>query len=426
MELTEEEKQALINEAAEQAKTKALAEFTKAAQKDVDAINKLIADQRTEYDKFLKAKLTEADFKASEDKRLAEEKVLKERIDTLETKLKRPGQEDPDQKAQTPGAAEYKKSFFNFMRSGRMILTDEGTKHIEQRIKETKALVSDTTGQILIPEEIESEIYRALPNINIIRGLATIRPTTSDRIRRRSMTEVAMGWGKLELGAEPVEQDVTPTEAYQYVEDLEGLARIGKDELADTDVGLEAILVDSFSRARARAEETAFVSGTAHANEQPEGILNGTTVTRVATQTADVIEADDFLNLIYAVPAQYRRNGKLLVPSTTELAMRKLKSATEELYLWQPNVQAGQPATFAGYPVLAQEDIGAIAASLNCDIAIFGDIQAGYRIVDRQGMMIQRLLELWATAGLVGILVSSRVTGGVIRADALRVLQEAS
>jgi HK97 family phage major capsid protein len=219
---------------------------------------------------------------------------------------------------------------------------------------------------------------------------------------------------------------MVPSEDYQYIEDLEGLARIGKDELADTDIALESIIVDSFTRARARAEETAFAAGTGHANEQPEGILNGTTVTRVATQTADVIEGDDFLNLIYAVPAQYRRNGKILVPSTTELAMRKLKSATEELYLWQPNVQAGQPATFAGYPVLAQEDIGAIGASSQCDIGIFGDIQAGYRIIDRQGMKIQRLLELWATAGLVGILVSSRLTGGVIRADALRILQEAA
>ena len=44
-------------------------------------------------------------------KELAEEKKLKERIDTVETKLKRPGQEDLDQKAEIPGAAEYKKSF---------------------------------------------------------------------------------------------------------------------------------------------------------------------------------------------------------------------------------------------------------------------------------------------------------------------------
>lgn len=424
-ELSKEDRQAIVDDAAEQAKTAAVAEFTKTAQKDVDAINQLIKDQRTEYDKFLEGKLSDADFKTSEEKRLTAEKALKDRIDTMETKMSRPAQPDPDQKTLSPGATEYKKAFFKFLRSGpggQLILNDEATKYVKER----KALVSDTTGQILIPEELESEIYRELPNINVIRGLATIRTTARDRVLRRSLTEVDMGWGKLELGAEPDETDVTPSEDYQYVEDLNGLARIGVDELADTDVSLEAILVDSFARARARKEETGFISGTNHANEQPQGILNGTTVTRVTGATANVIVVDDFLDLIYAVPAQYRRNGKLLVPSTTELAMRKLKSSTEELYLWQPNVQAGQPATFAGYPVIAQEDIGAIGASDECDIAIFGDIKAGYRIIDRQGMKVQRLLELWATAGLVGILVSSRVTGGVIREDALRILKEAA
>lgn len=420
MELTDEQKKALADEAAKKAQA-AVAKESKGA---IAEINKLITQQREKYDEFLKGKLAESDFKTFEEKAQAAEKELKERMDTIETKMKRPAQTDADTKELTPGALEYKKSFFNFLRSGpggQFELTEAGEKYMTER----KALVSDTTGQILIPEEVESEIYRALPNINIIRGLATIRPTTSDRIRRRSLTEVAMGWGKLELDAEPTEQDVTPSEDWQYVEDLEGLARIGKDELADTDVALEAILVDSFSRARARSEETAFIKGTAHANQQPEGILNGSTVTRVQGKEADKICVDDILDLIYAVPAQYRRNGKILVPSTTELAMRKLTSAGDEkLYLWQPNVQAGQPATFAGYPVLAQEDIGPLKASSACDIAIFGDIQAGYRIVDRMGMKVQRLLELWATAGLVGLLVSSRLTGGVIRADALRILKE--
>lgn len=418
MELTEEEKKALMDEFIEKAK----ADLAKEAKADIEKINALIADQRKEYDKLLEGKITDADYKEFETKSLAAEAELKKRVDEIETKMNRPPIEHPEDKEKEPkpGQKEYKAAFFNFMRSGKIELNEEAHKYVLER----KALVSDTTGQILIPEELESEIYRALPKINIIRQLATQRTITRDRIRRRSLTEVEMGWGKLELGKEVVETDVVPSEDYQYVEDLEGLSKIGKDELADTDISLEAIIVDSFGRAKAEKEETAFVAGTGHANQQPEGILNGTTVTRVTNATADVIVVDDFLKLIYAVPAQYRRNGKLLVPSTTELAMRLLKSAVEKLYLWQPSVQAGQPATFAGYPVLAQEDIPALGSADECDIAIFGDIKAGYRVIDRQGMAIQRLLELFATAGLVGILVSSRVTGGVIRADALRILKE--
>lgn len=416
-ELSKEDKQAIVDEAAEQVKAKAVAEFTKAAQKDVDAINKLIEDTRKKYDDKLEGKTTEADFKAYEQKALAAEKALQERIDTLETKLKRPGLENPEQKADIPGATEYKKSFFNYLRTTKMVMDEKAEKYFEER----KALVSDTTGQILIPEEIEAEIYRALPKINVVRKYATVRPITSNRIRRRSMTEVEMGWGKLELGKEPVETDVVPSEAYQYVEDLEGLARIGKNELADSDVSLEAIIVDSFGRAKAETEETAFVKGTGHANEQPDGITLGTTVTDVNTHASDAVVFDDFLNLIYAVPAQYRRNGVMLAASTTMKAMRKLKDLDGQ-YLWQPSVQAGQPASIMGYPIEAQEDLDPLTTALG-DIAVFGDIKAGYRILDRQGMMVQRLIEVYATAGLIGILVSSRVTGGVIRADALRILK---
>ncbi len=425
MEITEEEKKALLAEFIEKAKTALALE----AKSDIDKINTLIADQRKEYDKFLEGKTTEADFKAYEVKSLDAEKVLKKRVDEIETKMARPPVEVPggtEKKDVKPGQLEYKADWMKFMRSargGELRLSDAAEKYDMER----KALVSNTAGQILLPEELESEIYRALPNLNIIRNFAAQRTITRERILRRSMTEVTMGWGKLELGDEPDETEVTPSSAYQYPEDLEGLARIGKDELADTDVALEALFVDSFGRARARMEETGFVVGTGHSNRQPEGMLNGSTLTRVTGATADVIVVDDFLDLIYAVPAQYRRNGKLFVPSTTELAMRKLKSAgSEKLYLWQPNVQAGQPSTFAGFPVHAQEDIPAIGATDEGDIAIFGDIQAGYRIIDRQGMTIQRLFELWAIAGLVGLLASARVTGGVIRADALRVLKEAA
>ena len=422
MELTAEEKQQLTDELVDKAKAALVLE----AKADIEKINKLIKDQRAEFDKFLEGKLTESDFKTYEAKSLDAEKVLKKRVDEIETKMARPPIEIPaeGQPVVKPGQMEYKAAFMKFMRSGRggeLILDDAAEKYDMER----KALVSDVTGQILLPEEIESEIYRALPTLNIIRGLATVRPITRNRILRRSMTEVTMAWGKLELGDEPTETDVVPSSEYQYPEDLEGLARIGKDELADTDAPLDPLIVDSFGRARARKEETGFITGTGHSNRQPEGMLHGATLTRVIGATADVIVTDDILDLIYAVPAQYRRNGRLLFPSTTILAMRKLKSGgAEALYLWQPNVQAGQPSNFAGYPVLAQEDIGALGASLSCDIGIFGDIQAGYRIVDRKGMTIQRLFELWALSGLVGILASARTTGGVIRADALRVLRE--
>ena len=50
-------------------------------------------------------------------------------------------------------------------------------------------------------------------------------------------------------------------------------------------------------------------------------------------------------------------------------------------------------------------------------MAIFGDFKAGYRIIDRTGMTIQRLVELYAEEGVVGFLVTKRVSGAVMRAS---------
>jgi len=388
-------------------------------EQQIREFNTLVGEFRTKLEAQEKGRITKAEFTEFEAK-------ITPRIDMLETQIRRPGLAAPGDTAGEvkEGQAEYRKAFLSFYRTGRLDLCDKAQKYAIER----KALVADTTGQILIPEELEAEIYRSLPKINVIRQYCLVQTTIRDRRRRRSLTEVTVAWGKLETGAVPPESTPVPSEDWQYVEDLNGLAKIGKDELADTDTALESTVIDSFSRAIAETEETAFTVGTGHSFQQAEGILNGSVVTRVATAAADAIAIDDMLNLCYAVPRQYRKNGVFFVPSTTELALRKLRVVSAGPvygeYLWQPSVQAGKPATFAGYPIENQEDIPAIASSSACDIAVFGDLRAGYRVLDRQGMTLQRLVELFTTAGLVGILVGSRVTGGVIRPDAMRVLRE--
>lgn len=370
-------------------------------------------------------------LKASEEGRLTKSELLEfearvtPRIDFLETAIRRPGLQVGGGKELKEGQAEYMAAFLKMLKTGKLELDTKAEKYILER----KALVADATGEILIPEELESEIYRTLPKINVIRGLCTVRTTIRDRIRRRSLTEVTVSHGKLETGAVPAETTPVPAEAFVYVEDVNGLAKLGKDEMADSDVMLEATVMDSFSRALAEDEETMCVNGRGHASQEQEGILLGTTVTRVLTTAADAISAEDLLNLAYAVAKQYRKNGRYLVPSTTELAMRKLRASGDGThftgnFLWQPAVAAGAPATFAGFPVENQEDIPAIGASAGCDVAIFGDLKAGYAIIDRQGMTVQRLVELFATAGMIGILVNQRAGACVIRPDALRVLQE--
>ncbi|MEV7268411.1 phage major capsid protein [Micromonospora aurantiaca] len=305
-------------------------------------------------------------------------------------------------------------AFANWLRRGRGGLS-----------REERALVENAQGEILVPEDLEAEIIRSIPDLTVIRQLASRRPTSSNRVRRRSLAEVSVGWGKLETGtALNDSMPGNPDQDFTYIEDLYGLAKIGEDELDDTDVNLEAMVSDSFSRAIAEAEDTAGAVGTGHANQQPVGIFDpaGGVALFNAGQPAG-ITADDITRMPYQVKAQYRRNGVWLMASTTELAVALLKDANGQ-YLWQPSLQAGRPNTLRGFAVYNQEDIPAIgAAGAARRVASFGDVNAGYRLYDRRGMTVQRLNELYAEEGMVGFKARYRVGGDVIRPEALRILQ---
>ncbi|MFC8176533.1 phage major capsid protein [Streptomyces sp. NPDC057325] len=287
---------------------------------------------------------------------------------------------------------------------------------------EQRALVENGAGEILVPEDLETEINRSLPELTIMRSIASQRSVSTNRIRRRSLAEVAVGWGKLETNEQTLTDSMpsTPTDEYTYVEDLYGLAKVGEDELDDSDVNLDAFIRDSFARACAEAEDTAFTIGAGHAAHQPVGYMTAAGgVPTVTAAGATAVTTDDMMKLIYATPPQYRRNGRFTIPSGTELAIATLKDA-DGRYLWQPSTQAGRPNTFLGYPVENQEDMAAVAASAR--VAAFGDFNAGYRIYDRQGMTVKVLTELYAEDGMIGWKIRKRVGGDVIRPQALRIL----
>lgn len=323
-------------------------------------------------------------------------------------------------------------------RAGRMAFLDVIRHGMGEVAPEVRALVENTAGQILVPEELEADLIRSIPTLTVMRDLVTVRPTSRDRVRRRSIDEVSVGWGKLETDEQTLTDSMpsTPTEEYTYVEDLFGLAKIGADELDDSDVDLEAFVRDSFSRALGEAEDTAFTTGTGHSAHKPVGwaqdIYNSSTnaggIHVVAGASTDYVQSgdanwaliDDLQKLIYAVPAQARRNGSFVMASATELFISTRRNSNGDR-LWQPATQAGRPNTFLGYAIHNQEDVPAIAA--NKVIAGFGDWKLGYRILDRRGMTIQRLVELYAEDDMIGFKVKRRVGGDVRIADALRLLQ---
>lgn len=275
---------------------------------------------------------------------------------------------------------------------------------------------TDADGGYLVPEEFERQIVTTLDEANVIRSLAKVITTGSERKIPVAASHSTAQW-TLENGAYTESNptfDQKQIDAYK----LTDLVRVSTELLQDSAFDLESYIAGEFARAFGIAEEQAFCVGTG--SNQPTGIFtaNGGTVGVTAAATT-AITADELISLVYALKSPYRRNAKFLMNDATVAAIRKLKDLNGA-YMWQPSVQAGQPDRLLGYEIYTSPYVPTIAAGA---LAIaFGDFQ-NYWIADRTGRTVQRLNELYATNGQVGYVATERVDGKVILAEGIQLLK---
>lgn len=314
------------------------------------------------------------------------------------------------------------------------VLDYVGKSRAGWRTMETKALVEDSTGEIIVPFDLVAGVLRKLPQVNVMYGLCANRPTTRDRISLRAITELSVGWGKIETGATLTESTFTPTQEYVYVEDLYGITKIGEDELMDTDIALDQIVGSSFGIATANAIEDGILNGSGHGSSEPTGIItqnttagaDGTTIvkTAAADATGGTLVWQDMVELEYGLKPQYAANAVFVVNRATAKAMRLFVPASGTAFpLWQPSLDLGQPPTFNGKPVYQSVSMPTLPTTTGTKwVALCGDFKSGYQVVERLGLTMMRLNELYAESGLVGFRVHRRLGGAVLRGEAIAAL----
>ena len=175
---------------------------------------------------------------------------------------------------------------------------------------------------------------------------------------------------------------------------LEGLARcrLAGVPVDDAVIDIESWLSGKISDIFAQKENTAFIAG--NGVGQPRGITTyaaGTAwnqIEQVNSGSAGAVTADGLINVFYKLKDGYSKNANFMMNRTVVNAVRLLKEATTNQYLWQPGLAAGAPDTLMGVPVIMASDMP-IAASGSLSVAV-GDFKAGYQIVDRRGIRILR------------------------------------
>ena len=350
---------------------------------------------------------------------------VKTKLEAMETRMSRPGAYGEGESTSRE-AAEYKGAFLNWMRSP----TDQERQQkvtAAQRNLETRAADARTStgasGGFALPEEIERTIARLGVDISPIRSLATVRTVgTPDYKELIDVNGAAFEWiGETDTRAQtntPDLAEIAPTFGMASAK-----PQATEESLDDLFFDVENWLIQSAAEAIYAGEGAAFVSG--NGTKKPKGFLAGPaplstadssrafgTLQYIASAQAAAMPTspDVFFDMIYSLRARYRANATWVTSKAVLATIRKYKEATTNAYMWQPALAAGQPSSFAGFPMVEAEDMPAVGAG-TFPLA-FGDFREGYLICDRVGMRMTR--DEITTPGYVKFYIRKRV-GGVIR-----------
>lgn len=318
----------------------------------------------------------------------------------------------------------YKAAFLEYLRKDDRVMGPAEIKAL--------SVGSDPDGGYVVDPDTSGRIVMKQFDTSPMRQYASVQVISSDALEGLfDLDEAAAGWvGETATRAETATPQLR---AWRIpVHEQYGKPRATQKLLDDAYIDMEAWLTAKISEKFSRTENTAFVNGTGVS--QPRGFLTYTagstnpgTIVQVATGAngafaSDPAGADKLMGMIYGTKTNYRNNGVWFMNRVTSGGVRVLKDSNGQ-YLWQPSVQAGQPATLLGYPTATFDDMPDYTTTGALAIA-FGDMAEAYQIVDRLGVRVLR--DPYSSKPYVEFYATKRCGGDVINFEAISLLKFAT
>lgn len=289
-------------------------------------------------------------------------------------------------------------------------------------------------GGYAVPIEQDKEIMRLLETLSPMRQVCRVVSVSTEDYRKVvNLGGTDCGWVG-ETDARPATNTPTFTQIAPTFGELYAYPEVTQKALDDIWFNVTGEITRDIAEAFAKAEGTAFMSGTGSTYHQPVGLLTASTaatadgtrafgtfqhiVTGNASGFNSTAPADSLLDLIYKTKPGHRAGGKFMMNSVTLSTVRKWKDG-ESRYLWQPSMQEGQPSSIFGYGIIVNEfmpDPGA-----NAFPVIFGDFKAAYWIFDRIG--IRSLRDPYTHKPFVGFYTTKRLGTMIANTEALKFLK---
>lgn len=293
----------------------------------------------------------------------------------------------------------YRKAFDAYARTGKNGLNPNHFAALQEG--------TDSEGGYLVPEEFETKIYEILHATDPVRANANVIRTGSDRNIPIEVSEGTFAY----IAEEGAYGESDPAFGRVVISAYKsgGIIKVSEELLQDGFFNLQAYLSGLAARRFAAIQETAWATG--NGTSAPHGLFVTTSVGGVnlpgitgAVSATAAITGDDLIDVFHSLPRAYRQNAKWIMSDAMVKLVRKVKDQNDQ-YLWQPGLQAGQQDILLGKPVLVSE--GATAPAPTAKSIVFGDLSF-YTIVDRLGIVMQRLNELYAANGQVGFKFMAR------------------
>lgn len=332
-----------------------------------------------------------------------EAKSVNDKLDRLETMVKR-----PTASIETTEVKAEEKAFTKWLRKGK-----EGLEEME-----TKALSvsDDTSAGFLAPPEYVRELIKTVTEVSPLRTIARVRSTTLKSVQMPSRTATFSAVFVAEQGTRSETTGYTTQLEEIPTHELYALVDISEQQLEDSVFNVEAEMQEEFATQFAKAEGTAFITGTGVG--KPEGLLTNSNIATTNSGSGTALTADGLLTLVHSLKSEYGSQGSFIFNRTTLGAIRKLKDSAGQ-YVFQAGMMltAGVPNTILGYPYAEMPDMPDVAGSAKP--VAFGDFSRGYMIVDRVALSVLRDPFTQATSGNVRYVARRRVGGQVILAEAI-------
>lgn len=364
---------------------------------------------------------------------------IKQRIEVLESVGERPRGTADDGKG-TADEREHKEKFLAWVRKPR----DHQAKHIlgeAQAEMEKKSVLEavNASGGSAVPTLIAANIERRVTALNPFRQLVEVQTVGSSDFKKLvSKNQASSGWAA-ESGTRSETTTSDLVSAKPTFGTLYSYPKASEESMQDIFFNVQRWLEEEAADGFAAAEALAIWSGNGTA--RPSGLKNttptsvdddasperaATALEYVATGSSPVTSApngDDLIELMYTVKTGYLAGPGVgwVMNRGTARGIRALKDAQGQ-YLWERNVQAGQPEMLLGYPVYLTDVMDNVAA--NAFPVAFGNFRRGYLLADHAAAGLRVTVDdNITTPGFVKFYIRKRVGGIVANNQAVKLLK---